>query len=86
MAEEQTKIKQAKSKLKALGCGTEHAGQAQAPWDNACQVFDHFEIREHESLSKHRYLLFITSTAVFDIKPVIVFNDERELQSKAKEA
>ena len=27
-----------------------------------------------------------TSTAVFDIKPVIVFNDGRDLQSKAKEA
>ena len=42
--------------------------------------------REPEDLSKHQYLTFITSTAVFDIKPVTVFNDGRELQNKAKEA
>ena len=40
VAEEQTKIKQVKRQLKAIGCGSEHAGQRA---DNACQVFDHFE-------------------------------------------
>ena len=46
VAEEQTKIKQVKSQLEALGCGSQHAGHTrirQTPWDNACQVFDHFE-------------------------------------------
>ena len=49
VAEEQTKIKQVKSQLKALGCGREHAGQTadgQTPLDNACQVFDHFEKKD----------------------------------------
>ena len=41
VAEGQTTIKQVKRQLKVLGCGSEHAGQT--PWDNACQVFDHFE-------------------------------------------
>ena len=35
---------------------------------------------------KHRYLLFTTSTAVFDMKPVRVFDDGRELQINFKEA
>ena len=56
----------------------------QTPWDNACQVFDNFEkIQENLRIC---YLPFITSTDAFDIKPVIVFNDGRELQTEAKEA
>ena len=57
----------------------------QTPRNNACQVFDRFE-EIQENLRVCPYLPFITPTAVFDIKPVIVFNDGRELQSKAKEA
>ena len=56
----------------------------QTHWVNACQVFDNFEkIQENLRIC---YLPFITSTDAFDIKPVIVFNDGRELQTEAKEA
>ena len=43
VAEEQTKIKQVKRQLKALGCDSEHADQTADALDYSCQVFDHFE-------------------------------------------
>ena len=43
VAEEQTKFKQIKHQLKALGFDNEYAGQMADTLNNACWVFDHFE-------------------------------------------
>ena len=43
VAEEQTKFKQIKRQLKALGFDNEYAGQMEDTLNNACWVFDHFE-------------------------------------------
>ena len=43
VAEEQTKFKQIKSQLKALGFDNEYTGQMADTLNNACWVFDHFE-------------------------------------------
>ena len=43
VAEEQTKFKQIKRQLKALGFDKEYAGQMADTMNNACWVFDHFE-------------------------------------------
>ena len=43
VAEEQTKFKQIKRQLKALGFDNEYAGQMADTLNNACSVFDHFE-------------------------------------------
>ena len=43
VAEEQTKFKQIKRQLKALGFDNEYAGQMADTLNNACCVFDHFE-------------------------------------------
>ena len=43
VAEEQTKFKQIKSQLKALGLDNEYAGQMADTLNNVCWVFDHFE-------------------------------------------
>ena len=43
VAEEQTKFKQIKRQLKALGFDNEYAGQMADTLNNACWVFDHFE-------------------------------------------
>ena len=84
MAEEQTKIKQVRSQLKA----SEYDSQQTVDTLDNLPVFWSFweDPGEPEGLFKHRYLLFTTSTAVFDIKPVMVFADGRELQTKSKEA
>ena len=43
VTEEQTKFKQIKRQLKALGFDNEYAGQMADTLSNACWVFDHFE-------------------------------------------
>ena len=43
VAAEQTKFKQIKRQLKALGFDNEYAGQMADTLNNACRVFDHFE-------------------------------------------
>ena len=43
MAEEQTKFKQIKRQLKALGFDNEYADQMADTLNNACWVFNHFE-------------------------------------------
>ena len=43
VAEEQTKFKQIKRQLKALGFDNEYAGQIADTLNNACWIFDHFE-------------------------------------------
>ena len=43
VAEEQTKFKQIKHQLKALGFDNKYAGQMADTLNNACWVFDHFE-------------------------------------------
>ena len=43
VAEEQTKFKQMKGQLKALGFDNEYAGHMADTLNNACWVFDHFE-------------------------------------------
>ena len=43
VVEEQTKFKQIKHQLKALGFNNEYAGQMADTLNNACWVFDHFE-------------------------------------------
>ena len=68
VAEEQTKFKQIKRQLKALGFDNEYPGQMADTLNNACWVFDHFEKIQgnlSKGLSLHRHPPFITSTAVF---------------------
>ena len=43
VTEKQTKFKQIKHQLKALGFDNEYAGQAADTLNNACWVFNHFE-------------------------------------------
>ena len=62
VAEEQTKFKQIKRQLKALGFDNEYAGQMVDTLNNACWVFDHFEkvqgnLRACPSISIRRLLL-----------------------------
>ena len=60
VAEEQTKFKQIKRQLKALGFDNEYAGQMADTLNNACWVFDHFEkiqgnLRACPSIDIRRY-------------------------------
>ena len=62
VAEEQTKFKQIKRQLKALGFDNEYAGQMADTLNNACRVFDHFEtiqgnLRACPSIDIHRLSL-----------------------------
>ena len=87
MAEEQTKNKQVRSQLKASEYDSQHAGQTADTLYNLPVFWSFWEDPgEPEGMFKHRYLLFTTSTAVFDIKSVMVFDDGRELQINSKEA
>ena len=88
VAEEQTKFKQIKRQLKALGFDNEHAGQMADSLNNAFCVFDHFEkiqgnLRACTSIDIHPLSLQQLYLAK---KSLLVLNDGRELQSKAKEA
>ena len=62
VAEEQTKFKQIKRQLKAIGFDNEYAGQMADTLNNACWVFDHFEkiqgnLRACPSIYIHRLSL-----------------------------
>ena len=81
MAEEQTKIEKVRSQLKALEYDSEHAGQTADALDNLPVFWSFWEDSgEPEGLFKHQYLLFTNSSAVFHIKPVMMYNDGRKLQ------
>ena len=87
VAEEQTKFKQIKRQLKALGFNNECAGQMADTLNNACWVFDHFEkiqgnLRDCPGIDICRLSL----QQLYLAKNLLVLYDGRELQSKAKEA
>ena len=89
VAEEQTKFKQFKRQLKALGFDNEYAGQMADTLSNACWVFDYFEKIQGNLLacpSIEIRRLSLQQLYLAKNLPWCLLNERRELQSKAKEA
>ena len=86
VAEEQTKFKQIKRQLKALGFDNECTGQMADTLNNACWVFDYFEkIQGNLRACPGIDICLLSLQQLYLAKNLLVLNDGRELQSKAKE-